>query len=527
MEDDDDKVELENSPAIKALGSLFKLTHVHFWVDLYTGMPYGSSSLESAKTGKDNGNSCVSESNSLHVDTELSKQMNELGLPLSFCTNKEKRKGKVKGKRKDAHTKVLHTYEETTYDVSDSVDAVDDIHIDDNKDNSNNGCLEERLEDPLVANQMSEVDQIYNNSSVELNSLVPDNCDSIHNGSNEEFRDWILEDPLVANQMSEVDQIYNNASVELNSLLPDNCDSIHNGSNEEFGDWMTYWDEFYERNYYYNHKTEESTWDPPPGMECIASVYVPSESKETALTSSTRKKKVKQRRACRRSSANSKELEYEMLMEEISPVISKYWCQRYVLFSKYDDGIKMDEEGWFSATPECIANHHAYRCGNGIIVDCFTGVGGNAIRFAPKSTHIIAIDIDPKKIEYAKHNAAIYGVTDLIEFITGNSFILAQKLKADVVFLSPPWGGPEYAKARNFDINTMLKPHDGRFLFNVAKEVAPRIVMFLPRNVNVDQLAELSLSTNPPWTLEVEKNFVNGKLKAITAYFTHPSLCIL
>lgn len=71
-------------------------------------------------------------------------------------------------------------------------------------------------------------------------------------------------------------------------------------------------------------------------------------------------------------------------MEDYSPVISKYWRQRYLLFSKYDDGIKMDEEGWFSATPECIAKHHAFRCGNGIIVDCFTGVGGNAIRFAPK-----------------------------------------------------------------------------------------------------------------------------------------------
>ncbi|XP_076921565.1 uncharacterized protein LOC143583020 [Bidens hawaiensis] len=514
-------MEGEESPAIKALGSLFKLTQVHFWVDLYTGMPYTS------KTVKDNDNSCVSESSSSHVDTELSKQMNELGLPLSFCTSKEKRKGKIKGKRKDAHTKVLHTYEGTRYEVSDSVDAVDDIQINDNEDNSNNGCLEERLEDPLVANQMSEVDQIYNNTDVELHSLLPDNCDPIHNRSNEEFRDWILEDPLVANQISEVDQIYNNTSVELNSLLPDNCDPIHNGSNEEFGGWMTYWDEFYERNYYYNHKTQESTWDPPPGMEHMHSVYVPNESIETVLTSSTRKKKVKQRRARRRSAANSKELAYEMLMEEISPVISKYWCQRYILFSKYDDGIKMDEEGWFSATPECIANHHAFRCGSGIIVDCFTGVGGNAIRFAPKSTHIIAIDIDPKKIEYAKHNAAIYGVTDLIEFITGDSFILAQKLKADVVFLSPPWGGPEYAKARNFDINTMLKPHDGRFLFNVAKEVAPRIVMFLPRNVIMDQLAELSLSANPPWTLEVEKNFVNGKLKAITAYFTHPSLCIL
>lgn len=44
----------------------------------------------------------------------------------------------------------------------------------------------------------------------------------------------------------------------------------------------------------------------------------------------------------------------------------------------------MDEEGWFSVTPESIAKHHALRCGSGIIVDCFTGVGGNAIQFAQR-----------------------------------------------------------------------------------------------------------------------------------------------
>ncbi|KAK9066741.1 hypothetical protein SSX86_014064 [Deinandra increscens subsp. villosa] len=487
MEDDgDDKGEIEDSPAIKALGSLFKLTEVHFWVDLCTGITYRSTSLDSSKKLKDDGSLCVAESDSSCVDTKLSEQMNELGLPLSFCTNKEE----------TLQSHFLNWEAFITILIPEETERkVDDITVDDNEGRSNNGCSEERLKDPLIANQTSEVEQI---------------CSNIN--------------------------------IESHSMSPDNSDPIHNRTTDEFGDWMTYWDEFYERNYYYNFKTEESTWDPPPGMVHLASVYVPDESQETVLTSSNmvdnidaaqnepnsvpnaRKKKVKQRRARRRSSVDSKELEYEVLMGEVSPIIGKYWCQRYILFSKYDDGIKMDEEGWFSATPECIANHHAFRCGSGIIVDCFTGVGGNAIRFAPKSTHIIAIDIDPKKIEYAQHNAAVYGVNDLIEFITGDCFILAQKLKADVVFLSPPWGGPEYVKARNFDINTMLKPHDGQFLFNVAKEVAPRIVMFLPRNVNTNQLAELSLSANPPWTLEVEKNFVNGKLKAITAYFTHPSV---
>ncbi|KAI3522157.1 hypothetical protein L1887_11637 [Cichorium endivia] len=526
MADGDHKGELEDCPAIIALGPLFKLTEIHFWVDLYTGMPYESTSLDFTKTSKDDVIcSSTTESSPLSVETELSRQMNELGLPLSFCTNKEKRNGKVKGKRKDAHKKVLHTYEETMDESSvfnTSVLTSDDMKMEDSDMNV----------DENVVNQ----------------------------------KDGILEDHMVA--------------------------IINNGSNEEYGDWIMYWDDFYERNYYYNSRTNESTWDPPLGIEeQFVSGYVSNEVKEmvskiddevyickndkkeensgvvlfneleiesdkntdgsflldfpdmqdpagrlpTTLSNDgnihqtelhiipkKRKKKMKKTKAHRQ--IENTEVEFEFSMEEISPIISKYWCQRYLLFSKYDDGIKMDQEGWFSATPECIARHHAFRCRNGIIVDCFTGVGGNAIRFAPNNKHTIAIDIDPKKIEYAQHNASIYGVKDLIEFITADSFILAKNLKADTVFLSPPWGGPEYAKSRNFDLN-MLKPHNGQFLFNVAKGIAPRIVMFLPRNVDINQLAELALSANPTWKLEVEKNFLNGKLKAITAYFTDPSLC--
>lgn len=77
------------------------------------------------------------------------------------------------------------------------------------------------------------------------------------------------------------------------------------------------------------------------------------------------------------------ELKFQEVVQ-FSVNIGKYWCQRYLLFSRYDNGIKMDEEGWFSVTPESIARHHAFRCGKGLIVDCFTGVGGNAIQFAQR-----------------------------------------------------------------------------------------------------------------------------------------------
>lgn len=66
----------------------------------------------------------------------------------------------------------------------------------------------------------------------------------------------------------------------------------------------------------------------------------------------------------------------------ITPLIENSWFQRYHLFSKYDEGIKMDEEGWFSVTSVGIAIKHAEKCGGiELVIDCFSGVG-NAIQFA-------------------------------------------------------------------------------------------------------------------------------------------------
>ena len=36
---------------------------------------------------------------------------------------------------------------------------------------------------------------------------------------------------------------------------------------------------------------------------------------------------------------------------------NKFWGKRYNLFSKFDDGIKLDEESWYSVTPEPMAEY--------------------------------------------------------------------------------------------------------------------------------------------------------------------------
>ncbi|OQV17442.1 Trimethylguanosine synthase [Hypsibius exemplaris] len=192
----------------------------------------------------------------------------------------------------------------------------------------------------------------------------------------------------------------------------------------------------------------------------------------------------------------------------------KYWFQRYRLFSRYDEGVLMDEESWFSVTPERIAEHIAERCRCDVIVDAFCGVGGNAIQFAFTCERVIAIDIDPVKIEYAKRNAAIYGVLDRIEFIVGDFFKVAPTLSADVVFLSPPWGGLNYAQHESYDLEKMEL--NGFRVFETARRVSENVAFFLPRNVAVEQLASLA---GPGGKMEVEQNFLNKKLKTVVAYY--------
>jgi trimethylguanosine synthase len=138
---------------------------------------------------------------------------------------------------------------------------------------------------------------------------------------------------------------------------------------------------------------------------------------------------------------------------------------------------------------------------------------------------VIAIDIDPAKIEMAKHNAAIYGVSHKIEFICGDFFQLAPFLKvilyflefsenneADTVFLSPPWGGPSYLDAMLFDLETI----NGFEIFRFAKLVSDNIAYLLPRNSSMNQLMDLA---GPGGSCEVEQNYLNGKVKTLTAYY--------
>ena len=73
---------------------------------------------------------------------------------------------------------------------------------------------------------------------------------------------------------------------------------------------------------------------------------------------------------------------HQYLCETVDPGLAKYYAKRYQLFSRYDQGICLDAESWYSVTPEKLATHHAERLACDVIIDAFCGAGGNAIQFA-------------------------------------------------------------------------------------------------------------------------------------------------
>ncbi|XP_035445235.2 trimethylguanosine synthase-like [Spodoptera frugiperda] len=199
---------------------------------------------------------------------------------------------------------------------------------------------------------------------------------------------------------------------------------------------------------------------------------------------------------------------------EKDPALHKYWHKRHSLFHRFDEGIRLDRESWFSVTPEVVARHIAEKHTYDVVLDAFCGAGGNTIQFAKTCNKVIAIDIDPNKIEMAIHNAKVYGVEDKIEFIVGDFFKLAPDLKADMVFLSPPWGGPSYSKAKEYDVESMLRPRPASELMRVARTISPNVELFLPRNTRRDQIVSLARKG-----VEIEKNYIGRGLVGITAYY--------
>ncbi len=96
-------------------------------------------------------------------------------------------------------------------------------------------------------------------------------------------------------------------------------------------------------------------------------------------------------------------------------------------------------------------------------------------------------------------------------------------VQADIVFLSPPWGGPAYSKSGHFDVSQeigSLHQNLRQLLHTAASALkdpdSRRIACFLPRNTDLNILGD---SVPSEQHCLVERNVLNSHLKAVTVHY--------
>lgn len=226
--------------------------------------------------------------------------------------------------------------------------------------------------------------------------------------------------------------------------------------------------------------------------------------------------------------------------------LQKYYHQRYNFFKLFDSGIQIDEEGWYSVTPEKIADHIAQEAlsiaktaaaavedsedatpKQLVILDAFCGVGGNTIQFAKYFDKVLAVDLDPTRLSMARNNAEIYGVSDRITFIHGDVFEVLKEMGdegIDLVFMSPPWGGPDYISKPVFCARDDFFDGRGLELFQLGRSLSKNLILFLPRQCDIFSLAKMVKDTEgdeikDDESFVVEQHWLRNRLVAISAYF--------
>lgn len=121
------------------------------------------------------------------------------------------------------------------------------------------------------------------------------------------------------------------------------------------------------------------------------------------------------------------------------------------------DQLQLDSVSLYSVTEDSVADRMTnilagWISPDSVITDATACVGGNAISFARKFAHVNAVELTHSRCDMLRHNAGILGVSEKISVYEGDYIDLHKNLKQDVVFLDPPWGGPDYKRARKLDL---------------------------------------------------------------------------
>ena len=198
----------------------------------------------------------------------------------------------------------------------------------------------------------------------------------------------------------------------------------------------------------------------------------------------------------------------------------KYYEKLLFLFETYAVGdphltrseiaqLQADEQALYSITPAQDANTMSRLCANlpgmrdlgrkPVITDGCACVGGNVMSFALSGAYaqVNAVEFDESRARMLEHNVNVIRgrAPCTVNIVTGSYIALMYTLSQDIVFLDPPWGGPEYK-----DLDTVSLSLGDKHLADIVHDLHVHdlhsdgktryVVWKAPSNFAIDEMKE-------------------------------------
>ena len=182
---------------------------------------------------------------------------------------------------------------------------------------------------------------------------------------------------------------------------------------------------------------------------------------------------------------------------------------------KFSKEILYDEDAYYMSSPEFVVEYLANLIKNyKIAVEVCSAIGIAVCVLAKKMDKVYGVEINPKRVEMAKYNANLYGVSGKVEFILGDALDnnLLKQIKASVAILDPDWSvdkkNPKIHSSSLFDTT----PNAVELFNKVKSNITSNIVLRVSKNVSIEDLKELGVC-------HVHNIYYGGKIRFKYAFY--------
>lgn len=140
------------------------------------------------------------------------------------------------------------------------------------------------------------------------------------------------------------------------------------------------------------------------------------------------------------------------------------------------------------------------------ITDCTANNGSDSISFALHFKKVNAIELNEVNYKVLQENIKVYGLTN-IDTINGDSLKHIDKLKQDVLYFDPQWGGPNYRD--NPNLKLYLGEMEISEIYNKFSGNAKMMIFKLPINYDFTYFVQKTGIQK----FKVKSYIVNDKIK--------------